>query len=363
MFNILLVDDEVLIRRGLKAIIHRNSSNFRVVCEAANGNEAIGLINKYKPDVVISDIKMPEKDGLELARDICEKYPHIITIILSGYDDFNYAKQAIKFKVYDYLLKPVETEELVGLLDKLYSEMETRLHDKKSKEFLNMHITGKISLLFAMVKQKDLILNIETMNRQMVGKVIDDIFEYMIDDKMDIFHVKQISLELLNIVLNDLASVSDNVREEFISDMCTQKNIENINSVEGIKIWFKQSVNAIIDYLKNRNSASQVKVIDKIKKYIKENYEKDISLNLLAEKFYLNPCYLSDLFKSETGQNFLEYLTSVRIEKSIELLKDSRLKIYNISKMVGYDSTNHYNRIFKKIIGITPGEYRKKMCI
>ncbi|MGI6776807.1 MAG: response regulator transcription factor [Acetivibrionales bacterium] len=362
MIKILLVDDEELIRRGLKTIIHRLDRNFRIVCEAADGNEAIKLINSYSPDIVISDIRMPGKDGLDLAKEIYEKYPQIVTVVLSGYDDFNYAKQAIKYKVFEYLLKPVETEELAVLLDKLYGEVKTRVNDRKRKEFLDKHISGKIPLLYEMMKQKDLVLNIKIMNKEKVAKTIDDIFDYMKCDNMDVFHVRQTSLVLMNIIINELTGLSDDKKDELISDMCKEESFNDINTIEGAKISFKRSIFKIVDCLKSMDCASEKKIINKIKIFIKENYEKNISLSTLADEFYLSPCYLSELFKTKTGQNFLEYLTSVRIEKSIELLKDKRLKIYNISKMVGYESTYHYNRLFKKIIGVTPGEYRKKVC-
>ena len=362
MLSILIVDDEPLIRRGLKTIIHRISSEFIVMAEASNGFEALELVKRNEPDVIISDIKMPEKDGLDLAKEINEKYPNIFIVILSGYDDFCYAQRAIKYKVYDYVLKPIDSENLENLLKRINSEIENKISDKADKNYLDMHISGKISTLFALVKQKDLVLNIKLVNVQAVEQIADDIFKYLYDNKLDIFYMRRAVLELYNTVLNDLSSINYDI-QKFLDDSGNKKkNIGHLNSIESIKLWFNTNIIEILEYVKTKQNSDDIKVIDKIKKYIRENYGNDITLNLLAGKFYLNPSYLSELFKVETKQNFLEYLTQVRIEKSIELLCDSRLKVYQISSMVGYESSTHFYKIFKKVTSITPNEYRKKVC-
>lgn len=359
MFKILIADDEPLIRKGLKTIIHRVSDEFTVSYEAANGIEAMRLIEINKPDVVISDIRMPDKDGLELVKEISQIYPQIINVILSGYDDFNYAHRAIKYKVYDYLLKPVDSETLSGLLNRIGNEIRSRISDRADKEYLNMHIDGKISTLFAIVKQKDLILNIKLMNKATTKTIIDDFFSYIYENCMEVFHVRRVVLELYNTILNDLQSKSHSTGSYCIG-VDHRKDLERLNSIESIRIWFEQNIMRFIERSEDKSKSGEIKIIKKIKRFIRENYEKDITLNLLSEKFFLNPSYLSDLFKMETGQNFLEYLTQVRVERSIELMQDLRLKVYQISRMVGYDSPTHFNKLFKKITGITPNEYRKK---
>lgn len=361
MFNILIADDEPLIRRGLKTIIHRISDDFVVSNEASNGIDAMNSIECWKPDVVISDIKMPKKDGLELLEEINQKYPYIITVILSGYDDFNYAQKAIKYKVYDYLLKPVDSESLSGLLVRIGEEIKSRVSDRVDKEYMNMHIEGRISTLFSTIKLYDLILNIKLMNKQAIKTIIDDIFRYINDNNMDLFHVRHVILELYNTILNDLHNINRST-EMLNSSLNLRGDLEHLGSIESVRIWFEQNIMSLIEYSKEKIVNGDTKIIDKIKRYIRENYEKEITLNLLAEKFFLNPCYMSNLFKLETGQNFLEYLTQVRINKSIELMHDIRLKVYQISQMVGYESPIHFNKLFKRVTGITPNEYRKKAC-
>jgi len=134
IYKILLVEDEPPMLRRIKRIIEKKPSSFQVVAEANNGREALDLIANVRPELVIADIKMPLMNGLELSKIINEQYPDIIVVIISGYQDFSYARDALKFGVFDYLLKPVEPELLYKLLDTLaakldkkYIEMDTNI--------------------------------------------------------------------------------------------------------------------------------------------------------------------------------------------------------------------------------------------
>lgn len=362
MFNILLVDDEPLIRRGLRTIINRNFSNFAIVGEASNGLEALQLLQQNNVDVVISDIRMPFKDGIELVKDIHENYPYIFTIIISGYNDFEYAKQAIKYKVYEYLLKPIDTKEFIDLMKKLELELQNQITHENNKNYLNLHITGNISSLFIIVHEKDLLLNIKLMNKQKVSNIIDSIFTHVKDNNMSLFSVQQFTLELMSMICNELSSLFGNgdITSYIVGSYA--KSLQIQNSFESILSWFVHNILLIIDNMKNQKDCiTEDETISKIKKYIKDNYYENITLNTLSEKFFLNPSYLSDLFKSETGENFLDFLTKIRIEKSLELMKDRELKIYEIAQMVGYNSEKHFHRTFKKITNLTPGDYRRSM--
>lgn len=125
MINILIVDDEPFIRQGLKILINWNFYGYNIIGEASNGNEAIKFVEKNKVDLIISDIKMPGIDGLGLVKNIYEKYNRKIKcIMLSGYYEFEYAKKAIKYGVKEYILKPIEREELIGILISLKEEYE-----------------------------------------------------------------------------------------------------------------------------------------------------------------------------------------------------------------------------------------------
>lgn len=129
-YAVLVVDDERLIARNIAKLIEQVNSSFQVAAVCTNGEEAMAYIEEKEINVVFTDIRMPEMDGLELARLISEKYPYIECIIVSGYSDFEYTKSAIAYRVKNYLLKPINKEEL----GKCLSDIERRLN----ASFLNL---------------------------------------------------------------------------------------------------------------------------------------------------------------------------------------------------------------------------------
>ena len=116
LYRIILVDDEEEVRKSIIRKIDWQSVGFTVVGDAENGEDALEKIENLEPDVVLTDIRMPYMDGLTLAEKIRQKYPSMKIVIFSGYDDFEYAKRAIKLNVTEYILKPVNVEELTAIL-------------------------------------------------------------------------------------------------------------------------------------------------------------------------------------------------------------------------------------------------------
>ena len=123
-FKLLIVDDEPIISRGLRLTIPWEAINVEVVDTAYDGEDAIEKIKQYGDiDIVITDVRMPKVDGLQLASFLYTNYPHIRTIILSGFDEFEYAQQAIKWGVGNYFLKPVNIDELMENVQKIIAAM------------------------------------------------------------------------------------------------------------------------------------------------------------------------------------------------------------------------------------------------
>ena len=144
-FSVLVVEDEKLIARDISRSITRVNSNFEVVSVASNGKSALEIIEELLPNVVFTDIRMPVMDGLELAKAISEKYDFIMCVILSGYNDFEYAKQAIHFNVIDYLLKPVNDKELSTVLDKIEKSLFAFQNDMYIENSLSPHKPDEIA--------------------------------------------------------------------------------------------------------------------------------------------------------------------------------------------------------------------------
>ena len=131
MYRFLMVDDEELIRRGFETKIDWEGAGFEFLPPCENGRDAMAAIDELEPDIVMTDIHMPHADGISVAAHVMERHPGIVVVILSGYDEFNYAQAAIRNKVFDYVLKPVSSRELLTLLSKIKAKLDA---DRRSRE-------------------------------------------------------------------------------------------------------------------------------------------------------------------------------------------------------------------------------------
>ncbi|MBB6672367.1 response regulator [Cohnella nanjingensis] len=147
MYKVIIVDDEAVVRDGLKNTIRWEEHGFSLIGDCANGREAWEAIERLKPDLVISDISMPYMDGLELAGLVSTQYPYIKLIILTGYDQFEYAQQAIRLKVSDFILKPITAREIRELLDKVRLEMDADTRRREDLSRLQHQLHQSLPLL------------------------------------------------------------------------------------------------------------------------------------------------------------------------------------------------------------------------
>ena len=134
LYRIMLVDDEEEIRLGIIKKIKWEDYGFEIIADAENGRDALEKAEKLKPDIIITDIKMPFMDGIELGKKITEIMPSTKLIILTGFDDFKYAREAIKINVIDYVLKPINSAEFSEILSKLKIQLDREYDEKRNIE-------------------------------------------------------------------------------------------------------------------------------------------------------------------------------------------------------------------------------------
>ena len=236
--QVVLVDDEIMIREGFKRLFDWASHDCEVIGESADGMEALAQIDHLQPDIVIMDINIPIINGLKVIQTSRMRYPDMAFIIVSGYDDFSYCREALRMRITDYILKPVNYEEFGSCIDRL----KIALYEKRKTE---------------------------------------------------------------------------------------------------------------------EQDAQEERTITGIIRYMQEHLDKEISLNILADEFHLSSQYISQLFKSEIGVNFLAYLTSIRMERAKKLLLATSLSIGEISEKCGYADYRVFTKAFKKEEGSTPSQYRR----
>lgn len=243
MWKVVAADDEAYIREALKKLINWRKMNCDLIDVVTDGQELINKIEEEEPDIVITDIQMPEVNGVDVCKYLYKTYPETQIIILTAYSDFSYAKSAIKYSVCDYVLK-------VSIMDELPDAIEKAIGN-----------------------------------------------------------------------LNQL-----------------RKEIEK----------------------NEKDPLEQLSLIQQIDQYIEQNYKNKLSLDDIAEALHINSSYLSRVYKLKRGRNLFDAILNLRIEAAKDYLINTDMRTYEISELVGVEDASYFSKMFKKITGVSPKEYRKQ---
>ena len=175
LYRMILVDDEEEVRKGIIRKIDWEALGFQVVGDAENGQDALEKIEQLEPDVVMTDIRMPYMDGLTLTSWIRQKYPSVKVLIFSGFDDFEYAQQAIKLNVTEYILKPVNVEELTRILNKVRENLDQEIEQRRDVDLLRESYLSSLPIL------RELFLNDMVRGNMPAENIRQKLEEYKID--------------------------------------------------------------------------------------------------------------------------------------------------------------------------------------
>ncbi|AOT68569.1 response regulator transcription factor [Geosporobacter ferrireducens] len=350
MIHLMIVDDEPLERKGLEYLIEKYFKNeIRVVQSVSNGNAAIEGLEREAIDLVLMDIQMPIMDGLQASKEIKSKNNNIEIIILTAFDEFEYAKKAIHIGVNDYLLKPIANDEFLDAIERVLLKIKIRkdrVNDLLENELLveqlinlNEYIKGISELLL----NKDLVGSLAYFD-----KIITTLESYRISIEDLVISLKIILKSVLQDVSFYLSDFDIDTSLKLLSDQLQTGDRMNV-ILEG----FLKDVIDKIDITRDRSE----KAVVLAKEYIKDHFNKEISLEEVAEYVDLNPHYFSKLFKKIEGKNFKDYLIELRMEIAKELLKTTKFSIKEIAYKVGYNDANYFSRAFKRYTGRPATKY------
>lgn len=348
MYTIVVIDDEYIVVEGIKSMIARLELPYRVVDCAYDGINGLDVIIKNNPDLVITDIRIPGMDGLSLIESALEYCPNTFFVLISGYTNFAYAKKALFLGVKDYIDKPISLEKLKNLLIRiednfLSNKIEDIENSKKQK--------GYIKLEDALKSGMNAIIDRDTEKLQKASFRAWNVLENMYTDINDL---QRESYKFL-CVFSDI--LSEQQKDFHREDSMSFNNLSTISDSQKLKEYFNQVISEIGQYIESDNTGATHKMILQVLNYVKENYNKDIGLNELADMVKMHPAYLSSLFKEEVGMSYIKYLTDLRIQQAKKLLKEG-YKSNEVSAIVGYNNYRHFGNIFKKCVGKTPNEYK-----
>jgi len=397
MLKAVIIDDEPKIRRGLKKFIDNMDIGIEVVGEAEDGLSALEISKSLQPDILLVDICMPFLDGLQFIDELNKCNMECIIIVITGHDEFEYAQRALKLKVFDFLVKPVPKQHLMAVLESAKNELLKNRAKKKYldlankqlnknfplilENFLNSWVSGQLTQPEIEEQLKFFNLSIHDYSGMMVIRGIENLNSGAIVENWEkdllVFAIQNIVTELLQdwkpcIVFKDdkgnivaIIHIIDEVKwtqiEEEIENTI-DKYIKKAVAVSQCKIKSITDIPKIYENLLEdvKRKSSYTPIVSLAQKYIETNYyNESLSLRDVAEYVGISPTYLSRLLKQEVGISFIDFLTNVRIKKALQLMEDQNLKIYEIAEKVGYSTQHYFSTAFKKVVGVSPAEYRK----
>lgn len=384
-YKVLLVDDEPLIVKNLKQTIPWDQLRCQLIGEARNGKRALEVCEQQMPDLVITDIRMPKVDGMELIenlRNMSEGRYFPTVIILSGYDDFTYAQQAIRLGAFDFLLKPIDYDELQQVIMKAQRQIDSS-HALKDAHIKNVLYEGLLNeqamdfqkfmsmdkyyylLLVAESRAKGGGQAFETLEQSARSLLIEqeELYLLRLNPEQSVFvfmHPSQDVVTRLRITL------LESVQHWAEMEQLTFGLSEVVRWQELHKAYLQAETFASLevktrDYFRNSDSLEKATFLArKVKVFIDEHFDEELCLEGVAEHFEVSVSYLSPLFKKYTGMTFLKYLTSQRVKKAKLLLEQTPLKAGEIAEMIGYQDARYFSQVFKQWTGMTPSDYRKQ---
>lgn len=531
LLKVIIVDDEYLVRNLLRNCIDWKEIGYEIAGEASHAQEALELVEKVSPDVIFTDICMPYIDGIEFARIVTEKYPLLKVVILTGYEEFEYAKRSIKIGISDFLLKPVNDDEIrkvalnirkkieleknhqveydklreqleenmpylrdkllneliqssqentdlgrrldyfrlkinleciqIAVIDVLYPEIGVEIGEEDKlilrmqsmemirryfSEDIRIHIffdnrqrivilssdsgielTGCLeeikslfinslkcyvcmgvgnlyhglekarisykeacnALDYKVIAGKNQIIHYCDINFQMADQyqlqneqieslefflkagmetkaieLLDSVFnENNLGQRASIDTLRAIASNIVSVILNVTTKIGIHISDVFVNSSQPFDRVFRLDTLPDVKNYLKYLIITAINTIGRIQNKKVNQTVRQVVDYLQENLpNSELSLTNTAKAFYMNASYLSRIFKQETGQTFIEYLTKERMEKAISLLKETDLKAYQIADKVGVVDPHYFGICFKKYTGMSVNDFKRADC-
>ena len=424
MYKVLLVDDEYMITEGLKRLIPFDKWDMEVVATANHADDALDYVREHSVDIVISDVNMPDKTGLEMIGEMKELLPNAYYILLSGYQEFDYVKKAMNLNVVDYLVKPVDKVELERLLEKIASQLGEKSHEPEilnqqlDEEAFKAHLSQKENWWIGLSKEKqgNFVIPYYVLGQDWQIVLADQEFEGLLvmpfeapyqanfekwkrDVEKTLFY-GSVNLDQSEslfsyyepiyrvIIQGNLQQIID---ELTLLEKIVLENTPRVSITKQLFTQFVMDVFHLFEHLKADDMTDIVKNIHAITTfedlvaYTKEtltsffgqyrmnenvvsvlevigrDYQKELSLKDISKDLFINPVYLGQLIKKETNSTFAELLNKQRIKAAQQLLLSTNDSIEDICYTVGYSNVGYFYKVFRKLCGKSPKAYRKQV--
>jgi two-component system response regulator YesN len=397
MWKVMIADDEPKIRHGLKTLISSFGFDLQVIAEAEDGETALQLAKECDPDIMLVDVRMPFMSGLAFIEGIKATLPGKIVIIVSGHDEFEYAQQAVRLGVFDYVLKPVDAQNFREVIERALAKLESRRETDRyeawafeqlernlpvlRERFLRDWIIGSLSrtevaeglsfLKIALAAPATLLAARFTersrssqagmeKSRRLALVALRTVMEdalppegaYVFED--DTETVLAIAPGFSAEALVALAETIERRATEQVYEAPSLATRVVPDPLGGLEDAYEE----LCAEISGGDGSESFVVL--ARNFIDKHYwNPDLCLEDAAADLQISPGYLSRLMKRETGFSFVEYVNRIRVKKATILMSDPAAKAFEVAERVGYRSQHYFSRAFKKVTGTSPTEHRK----
>lgn len=386
MYQAMIVDDDEIIRDGLKSLIDWEGLNVLVSCTAENGRAALDYMEKNQIDLLVTDVSMPEINGIQLIQKAKKINQNVKCVIISAYSDFQYVKEAVRLGIENYILKPIDEQELTNTVASTVEKMNTESMEQREKEGDFAFQSNILSrLLYEEIDEFELMEKAEFIKFDLYAEMYMVCYVKMPTEAMPSYFSRKLSslfqydeavqtFCIRDLEENYILIFSGNHLQE--KDALLKKRIQHnfhylqeefgctfhitlsdyVDTYTMLPACYKQARKMQNDSL---SGSSRNSLIQKVVEYVQEHYAEDINLKTISYEFGMNAFYLGQLFKESINISFTDYITDLRIQKAKELLKKNTYKVWEVSQMVGYSNTNYFYTLFKRKTGMSPAVFRE----
>lgn len=365
MYTLIIVDDDELIRKGLEKVIQWEQMGFFVKRTFRSAVEALEYLKDNPVDVILTDIRMPQMSGLELVQEAKGYQEQIKAVIISGYGEFELAKQALVLKVEDYLLKPLGQEEVETVFLKLKRGLDQERQAKNSEEEdlerkqkadrdkrrSNPKAWKQVEAL-----TKQVISSLEQGQFYETDRQVKELERQLSSCKSRDIH--QLYSYMVTAILEYFDLGHDGEIYWFAGQEERKEGLEGERQPERLKEQLLQDMEHIRKSLWSHSDHMRNLLAARAKSIIETEYgDESLSLASVANRLNISYGYLSTIFTKAEGQSFKAYLVKVRMEKARFLLLSRNYRIYEIAQMTGYKNPRYFTDAFKKYYQCSPADY------
>lgn len=363
MYRVLLVDDMDIGLRQLKRLrLWNGETNFRIAFEAKNGQEALDILRGNHIDLVITDIKMPKVDGIELLKEAAEKDLCPCIVLISDYEDFAYAKQGIQYGAFDYLGKPPCYEDMARLLDRVEQFLNKKKQESELVKNLEVRLVEKLEDYFP-TAEMDRLTGAFLKKLPDTPQIADRLAEaVLVVSDRDPLKAGMLFKRAVSELLQRISEQYDWLGLLIDTSVLEEIDFSGFGSADEAAAAFGREIKALFGSISGLEYGSEPEQLEyRVSRCVLESADRDISIESIAGALFMNRKYLSETFRQKTGELLIEYITRVKMKRAARLLGQGGRKTYEIALLLGYRDPEYFSRLFKRYMGVSPSEYRGNM--